>query len=49
MKSILDPKFVYRNAASTDVRATFERIKREQKEQKEAAEKAAKVIKIVKK
>ena len=27
-KSILDPEFKYRNAASTDLRKTFERIRR---------------------
>jgi hypothetical protein len=27
-KSILDPTFEYRNAASTDVRKTFERVRR---------------------
>jgi hypothetical protein len=30
-KSILDRTFKYRNAASTDVRKTFERVKREQR------------------
>ena len=34
-KSILDPEFKYRNAASTDVRKTFERIRREQRLQEE--------------
>jgi hypothetical protein len=32
-KSILDPEFKYRNAASTDVRKTFERIRKERLEQ----------------
>ena len=31
-KSVLDPDFNYRNAASTDIRLTFERIRREQEE-----------------
>jgi hypothetical protein len=30
-KSLLDPKFKYRSAANTDVRKTFERVKREQR------------------
>jgi hypothetical protein len=34
-KSILDPEFKYRNAASTDVRKTFERIRREQRLEEE--------------
>ena len=29
-KSLLDPAFQYRSAANTDVRETFERIRREQ-------------------
>ena len=29
-KTLLDPTFVYRNAANTDVRLTFERVRREQ-------------------
>lgn len=29
MKSILDPKFKYTNSASTDLRKTFARIRRE--------------------
>jgi hypothetical protein len=31
-KSILEPSFKYRNAASTDVSKTFERIRREQRQ-----------------
>lgn len=39
MKSILDPSFRYTNAASTDLRKTFARIRRQQKaEQLKAAE-----------
>ena len=29
-KNLLDPTFIYRNAANTDVRLTFERVRREQ-------------------
>jgi hypothetical protein len=48
MKSILDPTFKYTNSASTDVAATFRRIRREQAEQVRQAqaveaERAAKV------
>jgi hypothetical protein len=30
VKTILDPTFRYRNSAATDVRKTFERIRRQQ-------------------
>lgn len=48
-RSILDKSFTYRNAASTDIRETFERIRREQKakeeqEQRNAAEAERKTI-----
>jgi hypothetical protein len=33
MKSILDPSFKYINAAETDIRKTFARIRREQKKE----------------
>ena len=34
-KSILDPEFKYKNAASTDLRKTFERIRKEQRTEQE--------------
>ena len=37
-KSLLDPSFTYRNSASTDVRLTFDRIRREQREKRRQAE-----------
>jgi hypothetical protein len=37
-KSLLDPSFTYRNAASTDVRLTFDRIRRELREKRRQAE-----------
>jgi hypothetical protein len=37
-KSILDRTFKYRNAISTDVRHTFERVKREQRLQQTSGE-----------
>jgi hypothetical protein len=39
-KSLLDPTFIYRNAANTDVRLTFERVRREQA----LRERSAKVV-----
>ena len=41
MKSILDPTFKYTNAASTDIAATFRRIRRERAE---AAKQAQAVV-----
>lgn len=35
MKSILDPSFRYTNAASTDLKKTFERVRREQRKQRQ--------------
>ena len=48
-KSLLDPTFTYRNAANTDVRLTFERVKRELEEesQRERARDSAKVVAII--
>jgi len=48
-KSVLDPTFSYRNAANTDVRLTFERVRREQQEeaQRERAREAGKVVAIL--
>ena len=37
MKSILDPTFEYRNADHTDVRLTFERIRRELRDKDQRA------------
>jgi hypothetical protein len=34
MKSILEPSFKYRPSSQTDVRKTFERIRREQAEER---------------
>ena len=44
-KSLLDPTFTYRNAANTDVRITFERVRREQEAQRERD--SAKVLAII--
>ena len=37
-KSILDPSFKYVPSTSTDIRATFERIRREQRQQSKPAQ-----------
>ena len=37
MKSILDKSFAYTNAAATDIRKTFRRVRREQEAAKAAA------------
>ena len=37
-KSVLDPNFRYRSAASTDVRKTFERVRRELAEKRRLEE-----------
>lgn len=35
-KSVFDPTFQYRTAVSTDIRATFERVRREQQSARQA-------------
>ena len=37
-KSLLDPTFTYRNAANTDVRLTFDRVRRELRDKPRPAE-----------
>jgi len=46
-KSLLDPSFTYRNAANTDVRLTFERVRREQQALRERERDPAKVVPIL--
>lgn len=48
MKSILDPTFKYVPAAATDVKATWERVKKEQEEKarQEAEQRLEKVIRM---
>lgn len=41
MKSILDPSFVYRNAAETDLRKTFARVRRRMRKEEEAKKSTA--------
>ena len=44
MMKITDPEFVYRNSASTDLKATFERVRERMRAEADAA-KAAKAPK----
>jgi hypothetical protein len=46
-KSILEPSFKYRNAASTDVSKTFERIRREQRQGTSASQNSDARAKVV--
>jgi hypothetical protein len=46
-KSLLDPTFTYRNAANTDVRLTFDRIRRELRARRLAEQDAAEPVKLV--
>jgi hypothetical protein len=46
MKSILDPSFRYTPSASTDLRKTFARVRREMRRQAQAAEVESKVAMI---
>lgn len=46
-KSVLDPTFLYRNSANTDVRLTFERVKREQEALRQRDRESAKVVAII--
>lgn len=45
-RGLLDPEFEYRSAANTDVRLTFERVRREQQALRERERRPAKVAVI---
>jgi len=50
MKSILDPSFKYTNSASTDIRKTFARVRREQQKAKDVPPtKAVPVLSLLRK
>jgi hypothetical protein len=46
-KSVLDPAFKYRTALSTDIRKTFDRIRREQLDQQKAWHGQERRLKVV--
>jgi hypothetical protein len=46
MKSLLDPSFVYVDAAHTDIRRTFARVRREQAEARKREQAARAVVPI---
>jgi hypothetical protein len=47
MKSILDKSFKYTNAASTDIRKTFARVRREQQQQRDLEEREKKLNRVI--
>ena len=44
MKNILDKSFHYRPSHETDIRKTFERVRREMRQQQQARERAEKKV-----
>jgi len=46
-KSVFDPAFKYRTAVSTDIRQTFERIRREQQINQQQAQHQERRLKVV--
>ena len=49
MKSILDPTFRYRPSHATDLRETFERVRRELAQGRGTAESAVKIVRLPRK
>ena len=47
MKHILDAKFQYKPSFATDLRKTFERVRREQRSEEREQEKPAPQIKVI--
>jgi hypothetical protein len=46
-KSVFDPAFKYRTAVSTDIRKTFERIRREQQSNQQQPQREERRLKVV--